>query len=200
MRFLTGCGKWVSAPVLAEAIIEHDADLVAPAVSRHSNCIIVSASAMSPQGMVYDVLEEQYQHTRCSSHMHPYVHAPELLQFCSTLDAQAYLASQPTARQLASEFETLGAWLAQLSASSHHISILHSRVATGDYGMEQQHAAGLRAAPSISGSFGMVGSSSNGSWDGSAGAGARRQGHGLLELDVSTVRPVLIKAGRAALG
>jgi hypothetical protein len=151
--------------------------------------------------MVYEVLEEQYNHTLSSSYMHPYVHAPEMLQFCSTLDAQAYLAAQPTARQLASDVETLGAWLAQLSASSHHISLLHSRGnASAESGMEQQqHTAGMRA-PSASGSYSMVGSSSNSSWDGSAGAGAMRQGHGLLEVDVSTVRPVLIKAGRAALG
>lgn len=148
--------------------------------------------------MVYEVLEEQYHHTLCSSHMHPYVHAPELLQFCRTLDAHAYLAAQSTARQLSSDVETLGAWLAQLSASSHHISLLHVRGT--DCVMEQQHTGGLGPAPSISGSYSMVGSSSNGNWDGSTGAGARRQGHGLLEVDVSTVRPVLIKAGRAALG
>ena len=152
------------------------------------------------QAAVCDVLEEQCRHTLCSSHMHPYVHAPEMMHLCSTLDAGAYLATQPTARQLASDVETLGSWLARLSASSHYISVLHPKSATEPCSEEQQ-AAALGAASSTHGSSSMAGGSSSGSgsWDGSLGS-ARRQGHGLLEVDASTVRPVLIKAGRAALG
>lgn len=153
---------------------------------KHSVCVMVDL-----QATVYDVLEEQYHHTMSSSFMQPYTHAPDILEFCRALDPQSYLAANPTSRQLASDVDSLGSSLAQLSSSGHHISEVYmkSEAAGTNQGTTGR---GLQAVGSCS----MAGSSSS-CLDG-AGAG-RRSGQGLLDIDVTNLRPVLIEAGKAGL-
>lgn len=146
------------------------------------------------QATVYDVLEEQYHHTMSNSFMQPYMQAPEMLDFCRTLDPQSYLAANPTSRQLAADIDSLGSWLAQLSSSGHHINVMYMKsVAAG----ANQDTAGRALQAAGSCSYSMSGISS--SCLNSAGSG-RRSAQGLLDIDVTILRPVLIEAGKSGLG
>lgn len=122
------------------------------------------------QAALHEALEELYQHTMTSSHMQPYMCAPEMPRACTSLDPQLWLANDCTACQLASEVDSLGSWLAQLSSTGHHISSAHVRSSAG--------------------------SSSGGCRSGQG----PQPGQGLLDVDVSSVRPVLVEAGKVGLG
>jgi hypothetical protein len=143
------------------------------------------------QTTIYDVLEDQYSHTMASIYMQPYLQASALVQFCNTLDPTAYLSSKPSARQLAADVDSLGSWLAQLSASGHHISVVHIRSSSSSR-PEDARSSGGSLRPSTSSSI----RSSTSSGDGAG----RRAATGLLDIDVTNLRPVLVEAGRAGLG
>jgi hypothetical protein len=144
------------------------------------------------QALVCDVLEGQYTCTLSSSALQPYTQAPELLQFCSSFAAEEYLACRPSARMVQSDVDLLGSWLAQLSASGHHISIPCIRAPdSGLIHVDSQSSAAC--GPSLPRITDV--SSSNLCVDSPS---FPRRGWGLLEVDVSSVRPELLKAGRAA--
>lgn len=145
------------------------------------------------QALVCDVLEGHYACTMTSSALQPYTQAPELLQFCSSFNAESYLACRPSARQVQSDVDLLGSWLAQLSASGHHISVACIRGLDGvlshvDSQPGSMSAPAMHRITDVSSSNLFVDSPSF-TW---------RAGRGLLEVDVSSVRPVLLKAGQAA--
>lgn len=147
-----------------------------------------------PQALVCDVLQDEYNNTVTSSALQPYLDAPELLQLCSMFNAESYLACRPSARQVQSDVDTLGSWLFRLSASGHHISVPCNIHASGGLGLNDSQlcsasASAVRCTTDMSSSNVGVDSGRM------ATASARR---GLLEIDVSSVRPVLLKAGQAA--
>lgn len=122
------------------------------------------------QAALHQALEDLYQHTMASSHMQPYMCAPEKLRTCTCPDPQRWLLNDCTARQLASNVDSLGSWLAQLSSTGHHISSAYVRSIAG---------------------------SGNGGCRSGQGP---QPGHGLLDVDVSSVRPVLVEAGKIGFG
>lgn len=136
------------------------------------------------------IIDTQHTHTMSSPQLQPYISAPHMMHFCHTFSAQAYLRSLPSARQLAADVNSLGTWLAQLSASSHHISVL----ARGD---SQGHDGGVKASPRAVNSCSIIHSSSS---CGGNITHTRTSARGLLDIDVSTVRPVLLQTAKTTLG
>lgn len=137
-----------------------------------------------------DIIDTQHTHTLSSPQLQPYISAPYMMHFCHTFSAQAYLSSLPSARQLAADVNSLGTWLAQLSASSHHISVLGG-------GDSQGHDGSVKASPRAFNSCSIIDSSS------SCGGNIthnRTSARGLLDIDVSTVRSVLLQTAKATLG
>jgi hypothetical protein len=100
---------------------------------------------------------------------------------------------QPSARQVQSDVELLGSWLAQLSANGLHISVACSRGLDGVL----SHADSQPSSSCAPASHRITDVSSSNLHIDSASL-TRRAGRGLLEVDVSSVRPVLLKAGQAA--
>jgi hypothetical protein len=127
---------------------------------------------------VASAVEQEYKHTVSSLQLQPYKNADTQLQFCTAFDPQRYLQALSSARQLAEDVEGLGCWLAQLSPSGHVISVSsgRSRDSSSNESVHQHR----------------------GSIDGSTHSS--RPGRGLVEVDVSAVRPALLKTGRAAFG
>jgi hypothetical protein len=175
--------------------INHSGQCCCKHSAGHAPQIPSCAALLVLQTAIHDVLQDHYAHTMASVYMQPYLQAPAMLKFCNTLDPAAYLCSKPTAWQLAADLDSLGSWLAQLSASGHHISVAHIRSSRSSSGSrpEDAHSSGGSLRPSTSSSIGIISSSSG------DGAG-KRAATGLLDIDVTNLRPVLVEAGRAGLG
>lgn len=134
------------------------------------------------QAAVSDILEQQYRCTLSSPHLQAYTTAEEVLRFCSSFDSQAYVSLQPTPCQLVADVKSLGSWLAQLSAGSHHLT-------TTQQGTNNSRQSSHQPTPRDSSAACMLDQHSCSSYV----KDTQHAGPSLVHVDVGIVRPVLSK-------